>query len=447
MKHDVVVIGGGIAGLATGALLAKRGYRTVVLEKGNQPGGRAYAYVDKGFTLNYGPHAVYRPETGLLAELMRRLDRPVPPCFYPDPMRAWWSDGERLGAIGAKPHQILGSRLLPLGSKLRLGPLMLAIRGEKLDRVPQDLRWGAWLDARTSDAHLRRFLLALSTVNTYTRHPGELSARLMLKQLQENLFAKDYAGYMSDGWSSMYEAFIAALREHGGRLVTAARVETLELRDGRVTAAVAGGERYEADTFVCAAPPQDAASLAPESTPLRAEMERHARLRDVRATCIDLGFARRLRTDLTFLFDIDRDLYFSLHSEVTPDLAPEGGQLLHAMAYLSENDTSSDAALERRKTELMAGLDRFFPGWREATVVERMLPNARVTPARRTPDQPGVPMRSEAAPNLYFANDARDLPYMLSLTSMAAALEVADVIAREFPLRTGEAELAAAEAR
>lgn len=447
MRKDVVVIGGGIAGLATGALLAKRGYRTAVLEKGNQPGGRAYTYTDKEFTLNFGPHAVYRPESGLLSELMRRLDRPVPRCFYPDPMRAWWSDGDRLGAIGAKPHQILASRLLPLGSKLRLGPLMLAIRGEKRDGIAPDLTWGEWLDAHTSDVPLRRFILALSTVNTYTRNPGELSARLMLKQLQENLFAKDYAGYMGGGWSSMYEAFIGALREHGGRLVTQARVDTLELRDGRVTAVVAGGERYEAEAFVCAAPPQDAASLAPGSTPLRTEFERHARLRDVRATCIDLGFDRRLRTDLTFLFDIDRDLYFSLHSEVTPDLAPKGGQLLHAMAYLSENDTPSDAALERRRAELLAGLDRFFPGWREAAGVERVLPNARVTPARRTPDQPGVPLRAEAAANLYFANDARDLPYMLSLTSMAAAMEVADVIAREVPLGPLKPELAAVEAR
>ena len=39
MKTDAIVIGGGVAGLATGALLAKQGKRVTVLEKGNQPGG------------------------------------------------------------------------------------------------------------------------------------------------------------------------------------------------------------------------------------------------------------------------------------------------------------------------------------------------------------------------------------------------------------------------
>jgi phytoene dehydrogenase-like protein len=131
MKSDVVVIGGGISGLATGALLAKQGYRTVVLEKGNQPGGRAYTYVDKGFTLNYGAHAIYRPETGLLAEVLRRLEKPPLPCNYPDASRAFWAEGDRFGSVGAKPHQLVMSKLFPLSTKLRMGSLMLAIRGAK----------------------------------------------------------------------------------------------------------------------------------------------------------------------------------------------------------------------------------------------------------------------------------------------------------------------------
>ena len=56
MKRDVIVIGGGVAGLAAGALLAKGGVRVAVLEKGNETGGRANCHEDQGFTLNYGAH-------------------------------------------------------------------------------------------------------------------------------------------------------------------------------------------------------------------------------------------------------------------------------------------------------------------------------------------------------------------------------------------------------
>ncbi len=84
-QHDVVVIGGGIAGLATGALLAKAGRSVIVLEKGQQIGGRAYTYVDKGFVLNYGAHAMYRPHTGVLADLLTRLGQPPLDAPYPNP--------------------------------------------------------------------------------------------------------------------------------------------------------------------------------------------------------------------------------------------------------------------------------------------------------------------------------------------------------------------------
>lgn len=434
MKSDIVIIGGGVAGLATGALLAKQGYRATVLEKGNQPGGRAYTYVDKGFTLNYGAHAVYRPETGLLAQILKKLDKPAIPCGYPDPLKAFWADGERYGSLGAKPHQVLRTKLFPLRSRLRLMPLMLALRGANIGKIPADMRWSEWVDAHTADPLLRRFIFGLSVVNTYTRNPGELSARGLVKQLKENAFARDYAGYMSGGWASMYNTFIDALRENGGELVTGARVDAIEMRGGHAVAAIADGERYEADAFVCALPPQEAPSIAAVGSPLASELARWSTMTDVRACCIDLGFSRRLRTDASFIFDIERDLYYSLHSEVTPDLAPAGGQLLHAMAYLSPEDAASDAAVERRKAELHAGLDRFFSGWREAAVVERTLPNVRIVSARRTPGQYGghaMPLRSTAASNLYFANDARDLPYHLTLTCLAAALEVASVIGRE----------------
>jgi phytoene dehydrogenase-like protein len=151
---------------------------------------------------------------------------------------------------------------------------------------------------------------------------------------------------------------------------------------------------------------------------------------------MDLGFSRHVRDDLTFIFDIERDLYFSLHSEVTPDLAPVGGQLLHAMAYLSPEEAADELLRAERKADLIDGLNRHFPGWRDALVVERVIPNVLVTAARQTPAQQGsgrVPLRSGVAANLYFAGDARDLPYNLTEICLASAMEVADAILGEVP--------------
>ena len=146
---------------------------------------------------------------------------------------------------------------------------------------------------------------------------------------------------------------------------------------------------------------------------------------------MDLGFSRRLRTDLTYIFDIERDLYYSLHSEVTPDLAPAGSLLLHAMAYLSPEEAADERMLAERREALVAGLDRWFEGWREALVVERTLPNVRVCSLRQTPQQRAQRMRlrAESASNLYFAGDARDVEGNLTEICLKSAIEVADAVA------------------
>jgi phytoene dehydrogenase-like protein len=288
---------------------------------------------------------------------------------------------------------------------------------------------------------------ALATINTYHRAPDDLSAMYVIRQFQRDLFSKDYVGYMSGGWKTMYDTFIDELRANGGTLATGVSVERVETSGGRVTAAVTPHGRYEADAFVCTLPPQDAPSIAEPGSALATEMARWSGLQDVRAMTIDIGFSRVLRDDVYLAFDVERELYYSIHSDATPDLAPPGGMLLHCLAYLSPEDAASEALLDRRHDELLGGLDRFFPGWREHVVVERHLRNARVSGARQTVAQQGsarVPQRSSAAPNLYFAGDARDLPYNIGELALASALDVAAAIVSATELVSEPAKVAVA---
>jgi hypothetical protein len=75
------------------------------------------------------------------------------------------------------------------------------------------------------------------------------------------------------------------------------------------------------------------------------------------------------------------------------------------MAYLSGEEAASEDGVRQRREELVQGLDRFFPGWRDGLAVERTLPNVRVCTLRQTPEQRRrrMPLRSAAASNLYFA--------------------------------------------
>lgn len=57
-----VVIGSGFAGLSAACFLAKAGYTVTVLEKNEQPGGRARQLKAQGFTFDMGPSWYWMPE-------------------------------------------------------------------------------------------------------------------------------------------------------------------------------------------------------------------------------------------------------------------------------------------------------------------------------------------------------------------------------------------------
>lgn len=61
-KKKVIVIGAGFSGLAAATLLAKEGCEVTILEKNDQPGGRARIWQQGGFTFDMGPSWYWMPD-------------------------------------------------------------------------------------------------------------------------------------------------------------------------------------------------------------------------------------------------------------------------------------------------------------------------------------------------------------------------------------------------
>lgn len=101
-KKRAAVVGSGFGGLAVAIRLQNAGFETVIFERADMAGGRAYVYRDQGFTFDAGPTVITAPEC--LEELFagagsRMADyvelMPVSP-FY----RLVWDDGVTLDYDG-----------------------------------------------------------------------------------------------------------------------------------------------------------------------------------------------------------------------------------------------------------------------------------------------------------------------------------------------------------
>jgi len=72
----IIIIGAGIGGLATAALLAQRGYTVTIIEKNKTVGGRARRYIDGPYTFDMGPSWYMMPKVffDFFAQLGRKIE-------------------------------------------------------------------------------------------------------------------------------------------------------------------------------------------------------------------------------------------------------------------------------------------------------------------------------------------------------------------------------------
>lgn len=323
MHIDVAVIGAGLAGLTAAASAAETG-ATVALLDSRAPGGRARSAVKHGYVLNEGAHALYRERGGraVLDSLGVRITGTSPNTSA---YRVVWD-----GAVHKLPvtaPAILASRLLSLRSKRQVGSWFGDIAG--LAERAGDRAFGDWLDGEGVRPDLRKWVLALARLSTYSATPEQLPARYVFGQLSPG-----GVWYVDGGWQAIVDELV--------RVAGAAGVTTLAATATQLTSD--GGEWHvatptgtvTASAVVLAVGPQAAVRLLGDDP---ADWVGRAGPAP-RAACLDIGGDRGR---LDFLLSADEPLYLSLHSDAAR-LAPPGRALYSVMRYLApDDDVPADA--------------------------------------------------------------------------------------------------------
>ncbi|MDO5711627.1 MAG: phytoene desaturase family protein [Micrococcales bacterium] len=254
----IVVIGGGIAGLATAALLASRGHSVDLLEKNDELGGRVGSFERDGFRFDTGASWYLMPEvfdhffallgTSTEAELELTVLDPSYRVFfegYHDPIeirpdrahnRALFESLEP--GAGARFDAYLSSAEETYDIALRsflysnFDSASSFWRNDVVRRSPKLARLltrslGSHVAAQFSDNRIRQVLgyPAVFLGSSPSRAPS-------IYHLMSRLDLGDRVLYPQGGFTRLIEVIAALAEKHGVRLHTGAEVSRILTRDG-----------------------------------------------------------------------------------------------------------------------------------------------------------------------------------------------------------------------
>ena len=416
-SFDVIVVGGGLAGLTAATYLGRAGRKVLLVEKSPELGGRGGSRQIDGFCFNHGPHALYAAGAGVsvLAELGVNFHGAKPGVAGGYAIIA----GKKQTLPGGLVS-LLSTGLFGVAEKLEVARLLSSVA--RIDPQPWERRTvREWVNGTVTRPRVRAFLTALVRLTSYANADDAMSAGAAIRQVQQAVTASVY--YIDGGWQSLVDGLAASVTKAGVTIRKGVKVDRLILDDGVRGVVTSDNERIAAKAVMLTTPPATASVLAGPSARGLAEFTCAAI--PLRAACLDLAISRLPAPSASFALGIDAPLYFSVHSAVAK-LAPAGGALIHAAKYLLPSD---DPGQQGVREELEALVDLMQPGWRDALVSARFLPRMTVVEAAPLAAGGGLAGRPSVAvaevPGLYLAGDWVGEEGLLADASLASARKAA----------------------
>ncbi len=428
---EVIVVGGGLAGLTAAADAAREGRSVLVLEKSKHLGGMAATQVQDGVHFNLGPRALYCG--GRAFAILRDLGVPFTGRFPNAGQSLTVLNGDLMPYPARGGAVLLTSRALSLREKWRLGRLLRRlpqIDAQSLDSIAL----ADWIRVAVGAGNAALVLRSLFRLITYTVEPQRMSAGAAIKQLQVSL--NGYVWYLDGGWQTLIDGLAAVARRRGAEIRTSAAVEAVQSGAAGVAVRLRGGETLHARAAVLALAPPAACTLLDLGA--ESKLARFAAgSSPMRAACLDVALNRLPRPERRAVFGTDRPLYYSVHSAAAK-LAPAGVAVMHVMKYLGADASSGDEP----HVELEEFLEQVQPGWREHVVAQRFLPSMTVSWHLPLAEWGGLAGRPDVAvaerPHVYLAGDWVGREGMLADAAVASGREAARRALAAFPSRAAE---------
>jgi prolycopene isomerase len=250
-KFDAVVLGSGIGGLNSGALLAHAGMKVLVLEQHTKIGGYAHCFKRKKFTFESGIHSVPMSSDGFIMHILRILgiDSSITtidlPSMYhfstPDKSFTMPSSKEDITEFlyrhNNAPEEV--NSLLDSAQKF-YDHICAPIFNYEKEFIPEDVHFMSQFHNRSYHDHITSLVSGKSIrTSLFAQWPyagispekcGALYSFTMFL-----LHRREGSHFCKGGFSSLADALSSVITKNGGEVITKKRVTNLLVENNKVS--------------------------------------------------------------------------------------------------------------------------------------------------------------------------------------------------------------------
>ncbi|NDI34913.1 phytoene desaturase family protein [Chengkuizengella sediminis] len=416
-KWDVIIIGGGIAGLTASVILAKENKKVLILEKAKQIGGRAATIEKAGGLLNLGPHAIYPngPGVKILEELNITLNGGSPAS------KGTLLYENKTYPLTLSPVALLTSKLLKWKEKREFIKLVSGLNKINTQFI-QNISLYDWVEAHLKEEKVKKLFYMLCRLSSYCNDPKRSSAGIIIEQVKLGLTG---VRYLDGGWQTLVDQLKQQALSYGVTIKENHHITELLGASPDITLIDSLDETFTTKHVISTSTPANTLSMV-KSEKLSSTLKLYRDLCiPVKGSFWDIVLKKTTNLNVKFALGLDEPLYYSNQSAVA-NLATEPNlHVIHLGKYLP-----TDEKLDPKKNhnQLKKFLDKIEPDWEEEVVFQRYLPSLTVYNALPSTNMPSINSEIPEIPGLYVAGDWVTTKGLLVDASITSAKSAADAI-------------------
>lgn len=420
-KWDVIIVGGGLAGLVAANYLAKTDLSILVLEKGKKIGGRARTDCIRQQYLNLGPHALYKKGKAklILEELDVELNGKSP----------------KLGGILVEknmeytaPFTLLGifsTSLLNWKERIEWARVLIKVILINTETLAQQT-FEEWVQQTSDSEKVQSLFYLLGRLGTYCHASEKASAKIIVSHLKAVLSG---VLYLDNGWQTIIDQLHNKAVISGVQIQTHKAIKQIDpIENDHFKLVLSNNEKFSGKYVLCTTAPHELNHMLGEKATL-SQIDAFSKMTAVKGATIDVALTQLPNPKQLFAMGLTDPLYFSVHSSYARLSEDAKSAVLHVFRYYHPDEQIDGITV---KNELEQFLEKMQPGWKNYVITSRFIPQINVN--QRLPrigDEQRLNRFKTEFPGLYIAGDWASLDSILSEGAVSSGKQAAEEIIKK----------------